>query len=121
MIRLVEWYTRGIWKKPLLWVLYLGYGGATFGFLLKALEPFSTLSPSLALHAFALGGIGMITAGMMSRIALGHTGRDIQQHSPLARADIHPVDRGLRCPGTVADDRSEQITRGGWAWHRRHG
>jgi uncharacterized protein involved in response to NO len=41
------------------------------------------LSPSLALHAFAVGGIGMITAGMMARIALGHTGRDIQQHSRL--------------------------------------
>jgi uncharacterized protein involved in response to NO len=82
-MRLAGWYTHGIWKKPLLWVLYLGYGGATFGFLLKALAPFTTLSPSLALHAFAVGGIGMITAGMMSRIALGHTGRDIQQHSRL--------------------------------------
>jgi uncharacterized protein involved in response to NO len=82
-IRLAGWYTQGIWKKPLLWVLYLGYGGATFGFLLKALAAFTTLPPSLALHAFALGGIGMITAGMMARIALGHTGRDIQQHSHL--------------------------------------
>ena len=82
-MRLAGWYTEGIWKKPLLWVLYVGYGGATFGFLLKALAPFSSLSPSLALHAFALGGIGMITAGMMARIALGHTGRDIQQHSRL--------------------------------------
>ncbi len=82
-IRLAGWYTSGIWKKPLLWVLYVGYGGATFGFLLKALAPFLPLSPSLALHAFALGGIGMITAGMMARIALGHTGRDIQQHSRL--------------------------------------
>jgi len=82
-LRLAGWYTHGIWKKPLLWVLYLGYGGATFGFLLKALAPFTTLSPSLALHAFALGGIGLITAGMMARIALGHTGRDIQQHSQL--------------------------------------
>ena len=53
------------------------------GFLLKALAPFLSLSPSLALHAFALGGIGMITAGMMARISLGHTGRDIQQHSRL--------------------------------------
>jgi uncharacterized protein involved in response to NO len=83
MMRLVGWHTGGIWKKPLLWVLYVGYGGATIGFLLKALEPFTSLSPSLALHAFALGGIGMITAGMMSRISLGHTGRDIQQHSRL--------------------------------------
>jgi uncharacterized protein involved in response to NO len=82
-MRLVGWYTTGIWKKPLLWVLYAGYGGATFGFLLKALAPFTSLSPSLALHAFALGGIGMITAGMMARISLGHTGRDIQQHSWL--------------------------------------
>jgi uncharacterized protein involved in response to NO len=82
-MRLAGWYTGGIWKKPLLWVLYVGYGGATFGFLLKALAPFLSLSPSLALHAFALGGIGMITAGMMARISLGHTGRDIQQHSRL--------------------------------------
>ena len=82
-MRLAGWHTGGIWKKPLLWVLYLGYGGATFGFLLKALAPFLSVSPSLALHAFAVGGIGMITAGMMARIALGHTGRDIQQHSRL--------------------------------------
>ncbi len=82
-MRLAGWHTRGIWKKPLLWVLYVGYGGATFGFLLKALTPFFSISPSLPLHAFALGGIGMITAGMMARIALGHTGRDIQQHSRL--------------------------------------
>ncbi|MFZ5523669.1 MAG: NnrS family protein [Pseudomonadota bacterium] len=82
-MRLAGWYTHGIWKKPLLWVLYLGYGGATFGFLIKALASFTSLSPSLALHAFAVGGIGLITAGMMARIALGHTGRDIQQHSRL--------------------------------------
>jgi uncharacterized protein involved in response to NO len=81
--RLAGWHTGGIWNKPLLWVLYIGYGGATFGFMLKALAPFVSFSPSLALHAFALGGIGMITAGMMARISLGHTGRDILQHSPL--------------------------------------
>ena len=82
-LRLVGWHTKGLWKKPLLWVLYVGYAGATFGFLLKAIAPFSSVSPSLALHAFALGGIGMITAGMMARISLGHSGRDIQQHSRL--------------------------------------
>ncbi len=83
VMRMAGWHTKGIWNKPLLWVLYVGYGGATFGFLLKALAPFISLSPSLALHAFAVGGIGIITAGMMARISLGHTGRDIQQHSRL--------------------------------------
>ncbi|MBL1351871.1 MAG: NnrS family protein, partial [Zetaproteobacteria bacterium] len=32
---------------------------------------------SLVIHAFTVGGIGMMTLGMMSRISLGHTGRDI--------------------------------------------
>ncbi len=82
-LRLAGWHTRGIWKKPLLWVLYVGYIGAVFGFLLKALAPFLSAPPSLALHAFALGGIGMITAGMMSRISLAHTGRDLRQYSKL--------------------------------------
>lgn len=91
-MRLAGWYTKGIWKKPLLWVLYAGYGGATFGFLLKTLAPFLSLLPYStavhpghveSVHAFAVGGIGMITAGMMARISLGHTGRDIQQHSRL--------------------------------------
>ena len=31
----------------------------------------------------ALSGIGIVTAGMMARITLGHTGRNIQQHSRL--------------------------------------
>jgi uncharacterized protein involved in response to NO len=82
-MRLAGWHSKGIWSKPLLWVLYIGYGGAIFGFLFKVLAPFTFLSPSLALHAFALGGIAIITAGMMARISLGHTGRDIQQHSRL--------------------------------------
>lgn len=82
-IRLAGWHTRGIWKKPMLWILYTGYIGILPGFLLKAIAPFITMLPSLALHAFALGGIGMFTVGMMTRISLAHTGRDIQKHSPL--------------------------------------
>jgi uncharacterized protein involved in response to NO len=31
--------------------------------------------PTLALHAFTMGGIGVITLGMMARVSLGHTGR----------------------------------------------
>ncbi len=32
------------------------------------------------MHAFAYGGIGLMSAGMMARVALGHTGRDV--HAP---------------------------------------
>ena len=83
VLRLAGWHTKGIWKKPLLWVLYMGYAGAAFGFLLKMLEPFISLPPFLALHAFAVGGVGMIAMGMMARVSLAHTGRNIQRHSKL--------------------------------------
>ena len=77
-IRLRDWYTPGVWKKPLLWVLLLAYGGALLGFLLKALTLLLPLSPYLAVHAFALGGVVLMTVGMMARVILGHTGRDVQ-------------------------------------------
>lgn len=80
-VRLHGWHTPGIWRKPLLWALFVGYAGAVFGFLLKALTPVLGLSPYLAVHAFALGGISMMTVGMMARVALGHTGRSIQEPS----------------------------------------
>ena len=76
-LRLAGWHTAGIWQKPLLWVLYLGYLWLVIAFALKAAVYFFGISPFLALHAFAYGAIGMITLGMMSRVTLGHTGRDM--------------------------------------------
>ncbi len=76
-LRLYGWYTKGIWQKPLLWSLYLGYAWLVFGFLLKFLSYFFVISSFLAVHSFAYGGIGLITIGMMARVALGHTGRNV--------------------------------------------
>ncbi len=76
-LRLAGWHTAGIWQKPLLWVLYLGYLWLVIAFALKAAVYFFGISPFLALHAFSYGAIGMITLGMMSRVTLGHTGRDM--------------------------------------------
>lgn len=81
-IRLAGWHTPGLWKKPLLWVLFLGYGSLVAGFALKAAVFFFAISPYLAVHAFSVGGIGMMTIGMMARVSLGHTGRNVLD--PLA-------------------------------------
>ena len=75
--RLIGWHHPGIWKKTLLWTLYLGYLWIVFGFLLKAISVFAGVSPYLAIHSFAYGGIGLITIGMMARVTLGHTGRNV--------------------------------------------
>jgi uncharacterized protein involved in response to NO len=77
LVRLRDWYTPGIWKAPLLWSLYLGYGFLVLGFVLKAQSVWLGSSPTLSLHAFTYGGIGLVTLGMMSRVALGHTGRNV--------------------------------------------
>jgi len=78
-IRFRGWYTHGIWRKPLLWVLYLAYAWIILGFGLKFAAFMTDIPSSLAIHAFTVGGIGMMTLGMMSRISLGHTGRSIMQ------------------------------------------
>ena len=82
-IRLWCWWTSGIWQRSLLWVLYLGYGAITLGFWLKVSVVWLAVSPYLALHAFAFGGIGLMTMGMMARITLGHTGRNVLEPPPL--------------------------------------
>ena len=77
-VRLYGWYTHSLWRKPLLWVLYVAYGFVVTGFLLKAAGLWFVVLPFLYVHAFAYGGIGIMTIGMMSRVILGHTGRDVQ-------------------------------------------
>jgi uncharacterized protein involved in response to NO len=77
-IRLFGWYHRGIWSVPLLWVLHLGYAWLVSGFLLQAFAAAGLVNPMLAVHAFTAGGIGTLTLGMMSRVALGHTGRELR-------------------------------------------
>jgi len=76
-LRLSGWYTNKIWSKPLVWILVVAYASLILGFALKALSIISGISPFLSLHAFTAGGIGLLTIGMMSRVSLGHTGRNV--------------------------------------------
>ncbi|MBK6288964.1 MAG: NnrS family protein [Gammaproteobacteria bacterium] len=78
-IRLAFWYRPGIWKKPLLWSLFTAFALIDAGFLLFALSAVLPIAVTLAVHAFAVGGIALITLAMMARVALGHTGRSVHQ------------------------------------------
>ncbi|PPK69241.1 uncharacterized protein involved in response to NO [Methylobacter tundripaludum] len=86
--RLSGWYVPRVIYVPLLWVLYAGYGWVILGFLLTVLSAYSLVSPSLALHAFTLGGIGVLTLGMMARVSLGHTGRAMKASNAIAVAFV---------------------------------
>jgi uncharacterized protein involved in response to NO len=76
-IRLASWYTHRFWRVPLLWVLHLGYGWIVAGFCLETAAAFRAIPPQSTTHAFTAGAIGVLTLGMMARVALGHTGRPL--------------------------------------------
>jgi uncharacterized protein involved in response to NO len=87
-VRLISWYRHRYWKVPLLWVLHLGYGWIVIGFLLKAAASFGAIAPQFTVHAFTVGGIGVLTLGMMARVSLGHTARPLKVESSMVIAFI---------------------------------
>jgi uncharacterized protein involved in response to NO len=77
LVRLRLWHHPDIWKKPLLWSLYLSQVFITIGLLMLGLRLIVDVPSFLAIHAFAYGGIGLVTLGMMARVSWGHSGRDV--------------------------------------------
>lgn len=77
VIRLWRWYHPGIWREVLIWPLFVSYGFMTLGMLLFALVPMGWISFSIAVHALATGGIGLLCSSIMARISLGHTNRNV--------------------------------------------
>jgi uncharacterized protein involved in response to NO len=85
--RAMRWGGRHSVRHPMLWILHAGYVWLTLGLLLRAAAGFGFAVPgSLATHALTVGAVGSISLGMMSRVALGHTGRPIVASRPVAWA-----------------------------------
>lgn len=82
-LRVNGWHTLEIWQKPLLWGLFAAFIMINLGFMLRALMPVTAIPDFLPIHAFAVGGIGIITISMMARVTLGHTGRSVHQAPPI--------------------------------------
>lgn len=87
-VRCSGWFTPAVLANPMLWVLYTGFVWVIAGFGLTALAALHALPGTMATHAFSAGGIGVMTAGMMARVTLGHTGRPISAGGTLAACFI---------------------------------
>ncbi|MCB9673353.1 MAG: NnrS family protein [Alphaproteobacteria bacterium] len=77
LARMWGWWSPGVWSRPLLWVLHLGHASVGVGLSMSALVAIGVPVGSSALHLITVGGIGLLTIGMMARVSLGHTGRPI--------------------------------------------
>jgi uncharacterized protein involved in response to NO len=74
-LRLIGWAPFATVRVPLLWILHLAYAWIVAGLLLLAFAALGIGSSSSAFHALAVGGMSSLIIGMITRTALGHTGR----------------------------------------------
>jgi uncharacterized protein involved in response to NO len=78
LLRLAGWQPQRTLHVPLLWILHLSYAWIPIGFFMLALAALHVVTPSAAFHALAVGSMAGLIIGMMTRTALGHTGRPLK-------------------------------------------
>ncbi|MFO1351620.1 MAG: NnrS family protein [Gammaproteobacteria bacterium] len=85
--RLAGWRGFATLSNPLLAVLHVAYGWLVVGYGALAIAIAGLALPrSGALHALTIGAIGTMILAVMSRVALGHTGRPLQAAPPTVAA-----------------------------------
>lgn len=83
LYQLVQWKPGRVVGVPLLWVLYLSWFFLGAGLLLVACyfmgwRPGWIGRQALYVHLIAMGGFSLMIMGMITRTALGHTGRPLK-------------------------------------------
>lgn len=72
----VAWKPLSVLRTPLLWILYLGYAGMGLGLWVAAAYVAGwVVRMSWPVHILGMAGFGALIIGMITRTALGHTGR----------------------------------------------
>lgn len=77
-----RWKPLSVLHKPMLWILYLGYLCLAVGLLAAAAHLLGVGGVFLArdaahVHIIGMGGFAVLIIGMVTRTALGHTGRPL--------------------------------------------
>lgn len=78
LVRLVGWKLPSTLKNPLLWILHVSYGWIAIGFFALAAAALNLVSASTAFHILTIGSMAGLIIGMITRTALGHTGRALK-------------------------------------------
>lgn len=77
-VRLMQWSGWRAAREPLVWILHLAYLWIVIALILRGGSIFFTAIPdSLWQHALGVGAMGSLILGVMTRVALGHTGRPL--------------------------------------------
>jgi len=77
-LRFALWQPWKTLSNPLVWVLHAAYAWLLLHLALRAAAALGWLPAASATHALTVGLIGLMTLGMITRTALGHTGRPLK-------------------------------------------
>ncbi|WP_170149762.1 NnrS family protein [Rhodoplanes roseus] len=86
LVRQARWAPSRTRSEPLVWVLHLGAAMTPLGLLMAGAGALTaeTELTAAAVHVWAVGGIGLMTLALMTRVSLGHTGRPLRAGSGSA-------------------------------------
>jgi uncharacterized protein involved in response to NO len=86
-LRTKGWALRFALRDPLLWSMHVAYLWIPTGLIAIGASAFNTAIPrNVALHALTTGAIGGMILAIMTRVALGHTGRAFRAPRGIALA-----------------------------------
>jgi uncharacterized protein involved in response to NO len=81
VIRFLQWGTLRTLRQPIVWVLHAAYAWLPVGLALKAAALLGGIPVAQHwLHALTIGAFSTMILAVMTRAALGHTGRPIVAH-----------------------------------------
>jgi uncharacterized protein involved in response to NO len=99
--QVLSWKPQAVWRRPILWVLYLGYAGLGVGVLAAAVHAAGRAGlaglelpglgitagrAALHVHVLAMLGFAVLIIGMVTRTALGHLGRPLELDRSMVAA-----------------------------------
>lgn len=83
LYQVVTWHPLASRRRPILWILYLGYALLSLGLISAAVNVLAPDAGFLAraathVHIIGVGGFSILIIGMVTRTALGHLGRPLK-------------------------------------------
>jgi len=89
LARLSQWRTRHTLRQPIVWILHLAYAWLPLGLALKAGALLGGYGiAAFWLHALTIGALATMITAVMTRAALGHTGRPLVVHPLITVAYV---------------------------------
>ena len=94
-IRLAGWQGHRC-REPVTWILHAGYSWIVLGLALRGLDGLGLFAVGDAgIHALSTGAVGTMTIAVMTRAALGHTGRPLIAPPAVVAAYVLVLMAGL--------------------------